>query len=130
MYRPMNEYLSEIQILKALAHPVRIAILEILRNGEQCVCHFEAALGMRQAYISQQLMVLRRAGIVASRREGWNHYYRVRKPEIYAVLDAVYEITGTTAGKPVSAPAACTCPRCRKDAVHQRLVFTPLPNDP
>ena len=125
----MNEYPSEIRILKALAHPVRIAILEILRNGEQCVCHFEAALGLRQAYISQQLMVLRRAGIVASRREGWNHYYRVRKPEIYAVLDAVYAITGTTAGSPPHTPVTCTCPHCREGIALRELVLTPLHSD-
>lgn len=68
-------YAAESQLLKALAHPTRIAILEILRAGEQCVCHIEAILGLRQAYISQQLMVLRRAGIITNRREGWNQYY-------------------------------------------------------
>jgi DNA-binding transcriptional ArsR family regulator len=43
---------------KALAHPVRLQILDMLRSGEVCVCHMETALGKRQAYISQQLMVL------------------------------------------------------------------------
>jgi DNA-binding transcriptional ArsR family regulator len=49
---------------KALAHPVRLQILDMLRSGEVCVCHMEAVLGKRQAYISQQLMVLRDAGLV------------------------------------------------------------------
>jgi DNA-binding transcriptional ArsR family regulator len=44
---------------KALAHPVRLQILDMLRSGEACVCHMETALNKRQAYISQQLMVLR-----------------------------------------------------------------------
>ena len=126
----MSEYVSEIQILKVLAHPARIAILEILRNGEQCVCHFEAALGLRQAYISQQLMVLRRAGIVTSRREGWNHYYRVTKPEIYAVLDALYQVTGTSPESPEAALVTCTCPRCRQKTARQGLIFTSLHNEP
>ncbi len=75
-------------LFKLLSHPSRLAILQVLRDGEECVCHMEAALGLRQAYISQQLMVLRQAGLVTDRREGWNVFYRVVKPEVYALLDA------------------------------------------
>ena len=64
-------------LLKTLSHPTRLAVLEILRDGEQCVCHMEAMLGLRQASISQQLMVLREAGLVGVRRDGLNVYYRV-----------------------------------------------------
>ena len=56
-------YEAQAQWLKVLTHPARLAILNILRDGEHCVCHMEAHLGYRQAYISQQLMVLREAGI-------------------------------------------------------------------
>ena len=59
-----------VQIFKVLTHPARLAILEILRDGEHCVCHMEAHLGFRQAYISQQLSVLRDAGLVQDRRDG------------------------------------------------------------
>ena len=75
-------------LFKVLMHPARLAILEILRGGEQCVCHMEAVLGLRQAYISQQLMVLRQAGLVTDRRDGWNIFYQVIRPEVYEVLDA------------------------------------------
>ena len=75
-------------LFKLLSHPSRLAILQVLRDGEECVCHLEAALGLRQAYISQQLMVLRQVGLVTDRREGWNVFYRVVKPEVYALLDA------------------------------------------
>ncbi len=47
---------SSANIIKTLMHPTRLSILEILRDGEQCVCHIEAVLGQRQAYISQHLM--------------------------------------------------------------------------
>ena len=50
-----NTYDLQVQIFKVLTHPARLAILEILRDGEHCVCHMEAYLGFRQAYISQQL---------------------------------------------------------------------------
>jgi DNA-binding transcriptional ArsR family regulator len=66
----MNGYLKMSGLLKALGHPVRLRILQELRQQEACVCHLEAVLRQRQAYISQQLMRLREAGLVEDRREG------------------------------------------------------------
>ena len=111
-----NLYKSQSELFKILAHPVRLSILEILREGEQCVCHMEAMLDLRQAYISQHLMVLREAGILADRRDGWNIYYRVIKPEVFAVLDAMVALTGN----PVKivhqhAKKECPCPKCNSD---------------
>lgn len=106
--------LDKITILKALAHPARLAILEALREGEACVCHLERLFGWRQAYLSQQLMVLRAAGLLAVRREGWNAYYHVIRPEIYAVLDALRQIVPATESAPYSSPiSSCPCPRCQ-----------------
>ena len=65
-------------LFKVLMHPTRLAILGILRQGEECVCHMEATLGLRQAYISQQLSVLREAGLVSVRRDGSRYRARVR----------------------------------------------------
>ncbi len=79
---------------KALAHGKRLAILEALRGKEMCVCEIEHALGLRQAYVSQQLMVLREAGLVCYRRKGWNIYYRISRPEVYALLDLAKTIHG------------------------------------
>jgi DNA-binding transcriptional ArsR family regulator len=101
-------------LFKVLSHPVRLAVLAILRKGEQCVCHMEARLGMRQAYISQQLSVLKSAGIIEDRRDGWNIFYRVIKPELYDLLDQA----GTYLEEPFSysaldpQPTACPCPKC------------------
>ena len=121
----MNEYTKEIKIFKALSHPTRIAILELLRNGEQCVCHFEASLGLRQAYISQQLSALRKAGILSKRRDGWNIYYRVNNAEIYTLLDSVYQLTGTPHSVSEVVPAVCTCPHCEHD-VEDTVLITEL----
>ena len=82
------------QFFKVLAHPARISIINILRDGEHCVCHMEAYLGLRQAFISQQLAVLREAGIIVDRRDGWNIFYRVINPQIYDLLDAANRLTG------------------------------------
>ena len=63
----ISQYDLQVQLFKVLGHPARLAILEILREGEQCVCHMETYLGQRQAYISQQLSVLREAGLITDR---------------------------------------------------------------
>ena len=109
----MKTFETQSTLFKILAHPARLAILEILRDGEQCVCHIEAMLKLRQAYISQHLMVLREAGLVADRRDGWNMYYHVVQPEIYAVLDAMNMLTGSTEDIPhAHANVECPCPKC------------------
>ncbi len=103
---------AQAQIFKVLTHPARIAILEILRDGEHCVCHMEAHLGLRQAYISQQLAVLREAGFIQDRRDGWNIYYRVVDARIFEALDIVQKITGQEVPDVHRAGFHCSCPRC------------------
>jgi DNA-binding transcriptional ArsR family regulator len=105
---------------KALGHPARLAILEALRGGEQCVCHLENALGMRQAYISQQLAVLKEAGVVRDRRDGWNIFYFVSRPEIFSVLDAARAMPGAQGKNSMrrnARSAHCPCPKCRPETV-------------
>jgi len=103
---------AQAQIFKVLTHPARIAILELLREGEECVCHMESHLGLRQAYISQQLAVLREGGLIQDRRDGWNIFYRVVDTRIYEVLDAVQRITGRETPDVHRAGFRCSCPRC------------------
>lgn len=103
---------SQVAILKALTHPARIAILEILRGGEHCVCHMSAYLGFRQAYISQQLSVLREAGLIQDRREGWNVYYSVVDKRVFEILDDVQALSGIDNPALPAAQSECTCPHC------------------
>jgi len=103
---------TQAQLLKVLTHPARLAILHILRDGEHCVCHMEAHLSLRQSYISQQLAVLREAGIIQDRRDGWNVFYRVADPKIYTVLDAVQQVIGGSSTPQISAAIDCPCPKC------------------
>ncbi len=101
-------------LFRALAHPARVAILDILRNGEQCVCHIEAHLGYRQAYISQQLAVLRECGLIQDHRDGLNIYYRVVRPEVFALIDVGRTMVGIDISRSMfrKAQIACTCPKC------------------
>ncbi len=105
-------YEAQAQFLKVLTHPARLAILNILRDGEHCVCHMEAHLGFRQSYISQQLAVLREAGLIQDRRDGWNIFYRVADPRIYSVLDAVQGMLGETSAPGPKKEVHCPCPKC------------------
>ncbi len=110
----MSAYDDSARLFKALMHPARLEILEILRDGEHCVCHIEAALGQRQAYISQQLSVLREAGIVQDRRDGWNVHYRVTKPQVFALLDVANAMVGGAqpSARRTRAMPNCSCPQC------------------
>ncbi len=110
----MDVYETQSNFLKAISHSARLAILDILRDGEQCVCHMEATLNLRQAYISQQLMVLKQAELVDSRRDGLNLYYRVIKPEVFTVLETIRSLTGIPSKPPKHkhANTDCPCPKC------------------
>ncbi|GAB4248392.1 ArsR/SmtB family transcription factor [Deferrisoma sp.] len=79
-------------VLKALGHPTRVAILEILREGEECVCRICPRVGGSQPNTSKHLAILKRAGIVASRQEGTMTFYRVRDPAVFEILDRAGEM--------------------------------------
>ena len=105
---------EQARLFRALGHPARIAILSTLRDGEQCVCHMEAMLGLRQSAISQHLMVLRAAGLVEDRRDGWNVYYR-RTRSSHAVLSGAMKLiasSGPSCLPHAPAGGACPCPKC------------------
>ncbi len=108
------DYQPAADIFKLLAHPARLAILCALRKGEACVCHLEAAMGYRQAYLSQQLAVLRAAGIIEDRREGWNIFYQAAQPAVFTLLDEAARLSG----KPlpvIDTPIDCPCPKCAEE---------------
>jgi len=110
-------YQVSADLFKVLAHPVRLTIMSILRDGEQCVCHIEAMLKLRQAYISQHLKILKDANIVLVRRDGWNMYYRITYPEIFEVIDAMYSLIGHPEPVPhIHANENCPCPKCNSES--------------
>ncbi len=100
----MNEYQEPAQLFHILSHPARLQVLDILRQGEECVCHIQSVLDKRQAYVSQQLMVLRDAGLVESRKQGLNVFYRLAEAR---VADVLARVLG-----PVEARTRCQEPAC------------------
>ncbi|BCV22737.1 ArsR/SmtB family transcription factor [Moorella sp. Hama-1] len=85
-------YSMKAEFFKALAHPTRVKILEQLRQGEKCVCEFIEDLDLEQPNISQHLAVLRKQDIVVFHKEGLKVLYKVKHPEIFALLDLVGNI--------------------------------------
>ena len=75
--------------LKLLAHPERLRILDAIRRDAECVCHLEALLGKPQPYVSQQLRLLREAGLIDDRKQGQNVYYALADVDVRAWLDAL-----------------------------------------
>jgi DNA-binding transcriptional ArsR family regulator len=77
---------------KALAHPIRIRILELLRYGELSVTELQERLAIDSSSVSQQLSILRYKSIVESRKSGTTVYYKVRDPAIFELLDVARRI--------------------------------------
>lgn len=105
--------------LKVLGSPIRIQILFTVGCGEACVCHLEAALKKRQAYISQHLMVMRDAGILETRRDGKFIFYRVADSGIFELIRAAAGMLDLPSGSlPVvsetSKLSRCECPHCQE----------------
>ena len=80
------------EFFKALAHPLRIAILDALRDGEMGVNDLALRLKVEQSSLSQQLAVMRNRNIVAGRKEGLNVYYSVRDTSVFKLLDVARQI--------------------------------------
>lgn len=73
--------LELVEVYKALAHPARLRILAMLRGGELCVCQITAVLGLATSTVSAHLSELRRAGLVAERKDGRWVAYRLAEGE-------------------------------------------------
>jgi DNA-binding transcriptional ArsR family regulator len=77
---------------KALAHPLRIRILDALRSNERSVGELREQLNVETPNLSQQLAILRAKNIVTTRRDGSNVYYSVADPAIFQLLDVAEQI--------------------------------------
>ncbi len=105
------DYGMAVEMFRLLAHPARLQILDELRRGEACVCHFQQALDRPQAYVSQQLGVLREAEVVESERDGVNMIYRLVDERIARLLDDLLGSPDAYRDLP-----ACPCPKCSDES--------------
>lgn len=86
-------------VLKALAQPTRLKIIELLRDSERCVCEIFPAINEEQSNTSRHLNMMLAAGVLSRRKEGLKIFYAIKHPEILEVVDTVtlivkLEITG------------------------------------
>jgi DNA-binding transcriptional ArsR family regulator len=104
-------YKETADLFQILAHSGRLRILDELRRGQACVCHLQTVLDRPQAYVSQQLRVLREAEIVVGERDGLNVYYRIAHAHVPELLERMLG-PGTD---PTRLPN-CPCPYCQAAA--------------
>ncbi len=78
--REWKRYELQAEVLKALAHPIRLAIVQHLASGEKCVCEIVEHAGTTQSNISKHLGILKKAGIIQDRKKGLSVYYRLVMP--------------------------------------------------
>jgi ArsR family transcriptional regulator len=86
--------LSEVkaELFKALAHPARVRVLEVLVDGERSVGDLQPLVGIELSHLSQQLGVLRRAGLVTSRKERSSVIYALRDPLVADLLTVAKQL--------------------------------------
>jgi len=111
----MNAYRDPARLLRVMAHPIRLEILDIIRRSDECVCHLSAALGKPQPYVSQQLAILRNAGLITDRKEGNLVFYGLAGgPAALQVTEILGAIVDGAADQEAAhrSVAGCTCPRC------------------
>lgn len=89
----MNEQVAErvAEVLKAVAHPIRLQIVALLEGKEMCVGQIMEALDGKQAVTSQQLALMRNRGVLARRREGNKIFYRIANPNVIQLLHCMYD---------------------------------------
>lgn len=87
MDRDTAEHVAE--VLKAIAHPVRLQIIELLRDTEMCVGDIVEAVGQQQAVVSHQLNLMKDKGVLASTRNGTKVCYRIENKNVINVLDCI-----------------------------------------
>ncbi|MDA8290805.1 MAG: metalloregulator ArsR/SmtB family transcription factor [Actinomycetota bacterium] len=74
------------EFFKTLGHPARIRVLELLGDGEKSVGQLVPEVGIEASHLSQQLAILRRAGLVSTRKEGSSVFYSIANPDISELL--------------------------------------------
>ena len=85
-------YEMKAEVLSAIAHPIRLAIVEFLRDGEQCVCDIATHVGSERSNVSRHLAVMLRAGILEHRKDGLRMLYRLKAPCVIGFLSCVTDV--------------------------------------
>jgi len=87
----MDERVLEMkaEVLKVLAQPTRLKILECLRNGEKCICEIVPALNGEQSNISRHISLMQKSHLVTTRKDGVKVMVKVSDPKVFEILDSI-----------------------------------------
>ncbi|MBS3920916.1 MAG: winged helix-turn-helix transcriptional regulator [Deltaproteobacteria bacterium] len=77
------------EVLKALAQPTRLKILEFLRGGERCICEIVPAINGEQSNISRHISLMQKSHLVTTRKDGVKVMVKVRDPKVFEILDSI-----------------------------------------
>ncbi len=88
----LEKYKNRVKIIKALAHPARLFMIDFLKDGEKCVCEFTDKIGLDQTTISKHLAVLKSAKIVEHEKRGLNVFYRLKCPCILDIFNCIESV--------------------------------------
>ena len=88
----MDQAKARTEILKALANPIRLIVVDALRRGDLCVCDLNKLVGVRQPTLSRHLIQLKKAGIVTERRDGPRVIHHLETPCILKAFDCALEV--------------------------------------
>lgn len=100
--RKQSQFEARARIIKAMAHPSRLFIVDELSRGERCVCELTALVGADISTVSKHLSILKNIGIVADRKDGLMVYYRLKVPCIMQFFECVEAVQQAGGGRKVS----------------------------
>jgi len=99
--RTQARFEARAQVFKALAHPSRLFMVDVLSHGERCVFELTAMVGADMSTVSKHLSVLKSAGIVADEKRGMQVYYTLKMPCVLRFFDCVSEVLKQSAAERV-----------------------------
>jgi len=82
-------YEMKAEILQAIAHPIRLAVVDFLKDGEQCVCDIARHVGAKRSNVSRHLALMLKAGVLTCRKDGLRIFYSLRTPCVIGFLSCV-----------------------------------------
>lgn len=95
------------RILKALAHPSRLFMVDALSRGERCVCELTEMVGADMSTVSKHLSVLKAAGIVSDEKRGMQVYYSLKVPCVMGFFDCVSDVLTSRAADQAGLASVC-----------------------
>lgn len=80
------------EVVKSIAHPLRIAVVDFLKDGEQCVCDIAEYVGAERSNVSRHLSVMVNSGVLESRKDGLKVIYRLKTPCVLNFISCVTDV--------------------------------------